>query len=596
MKIKKLEPELIQKIAAGEVVERPASIVKELIENAIDSGADFIKVILEDGGKKKIQVIDNGSGIAKEEMAMAFERHSTSKIAQEDDLQNILTLGFRGEALFSIAGISQVEMESKTMEAETGAKLVIEGGKQEEVKITGCPLGTNIAVKNLFFNVPARLKFLKSGQTELKASKEIFLKEAISHPNIRMELWHEGKKLIQVPKQNFPERISKIYELPEEDLLPISFEHPYLKIIGLIGKPAIGYRGRGNQEITVNKRVVASKLVFAAVKKAYEIYLPQSASPLFFVNLEIRPDLIDVNIHPRKEEVKFASSSLIFESLKQAVEKTLRKEDLTPKAAIFEVKPKFIENSQANFQPKIITQKKIQEAMDFNRHFSFQQIEEEKKAYEERDNNWKEKEKFEELKDDEEANIFQVDLTYLVEITEKKILIFDQHALHERILFEKFSRMFLESQKQGIKQNLLFPEEMKLQEAKIERLKEKQILLEKIGFELNFAESKVEILAIPNLFENQNVKNILLEFIDDLTQNEEVEIRKEMGIDRDNQKAISYLSCRSAVKAGDYLSMNQRRKLIDDFEKDKTIYTCPHGRPVVMKITQKELEKLFGRK
>lgn len=602
-KIKILPQNVVQKIAAGEVVDRPASIVKELIENAIDAGSFSIKVVLEKGGIGKIQVIDNGSGINKEDLEVIFARHATSKISSEDDLLQITSLGFRGEALYSIAAVSQVKIETRVKGSEKGLSLEIKEGMKEKVKTVGCPVGTNIMVSDLFFNVPARQKFLKSESTELKYCREIFMAQALAHPEIRFELWHNQSKLLQLPSQKLKERINSLYEIEENDLLAVTFDHQYLKISGFVGKPGIARTRRIKQQLIVNQRPVENKLVYSAVKQSFGSYLPEGSYPLFFLNFQIRPDLIDVNMHPRKEEVKFAVSDLVFRSVQQAITAVLKNQDLIPAGKVYLKKESSVwqfpdqGKTVTNFHSQgKITPRQSQAALHFNASLMM-----EKKQLPENDAAPifppKEENKvfpWEEMKENKDS-IFQVALTYLVEIKNEELVLYDQHALHERVLLEKFINQYLEKQQKGEQQNLLFPEEIKLNFEEQEIVKKEKETLEKVGFELEIKEKELLIKAIPTVLKPEELRARFLDFVDSLISNEEIEIKDSYQIDSRTRRTLTFLACRCAIKAGDYLTENERQNLLVQFRKTEERYTCPHGRPVVVKIGRKELEKMFMR-
>lgn len=595
--IKILPPEVIKQIAAGEVIENPASILKELLENSVDAGSSIIKVVLEKGGLAKIQVIDNGLGIKSSELSLAFERHSTSKIITSDDLLHLTSLGFRGEALYSIAAVAKVKVESK-QKKETGAVFEISGEEKGELKIIGCPEGTSVTVVDIFYNIPARQKFLKSSSTELKCCRETFIAEALSHPKIRFELFHDSKKLYQLPASHFKERIVTIFELEEQDLLPVLFDHDYLKITGFVGKPGITRTRKNQQFLIVNNRPVVNKLVYSAVKQGYGSYLPFGSYPVFFLRFEIRPDLIDVNIHPRKEEVKFAANDLVFNGVRQSISKALEKMDLTPTAGVERVfdEAQQIHFSKSNYdgnQREFVTPKMAKQAFEFNREISKVEIDLGSVSTPIQTSRfpWEEEEQL----TVSTGQIFQVNLTYLVEVKGDELIIYDQHAVHERVLFEKFVQEYLSEQQQGETQALLFPEEVELSLEEREILVKEKENLYKIGFGLEITDKKVYINEIPISLNNDNLKSRFRDFLDGLISNEELILEGDWKIDRSSLRMLTFLSCRSAIKAGDKLELSEMRNLLQQFRVTKEKYTCPHGRPVVVKLGRKQLDKLFMR-
>ncbi|KKP69081.1 hypothetical protein A2X44_05310 [candidate division CPR3 bacterium GWF2_35_18] len=599
--IKILSPEVIKQIAAGEVVENPASILKELLENSIDAGSSVIKVFLEKGGLIKIQVIDNGFGIKSSELPLAFERHATSKISAADDLLHLNSLGFRGEALYSIAAVSKVRIETK-QKTEIGAVFTISGEEKGELKKVGCPEGTAVTVSEIFFNIPARQKFLKSVNTELKYCREIFIAEALSHPQIRFELFNENKKLFQLPVSSFKERIVSIFELEEQDLLPVLFNHEYLKITGFLGKPGISRTRKNQQFLIVNSRSVTNKLVFSAVKQGYGSYLPIGSYPVFFLNFEIRADLIDINIHPRKEEVKFAVNDLIFNGVKVAVSKALEKIDLTPAAGVERVfeqsrRLHFSEPSIYEHQREFVTPKMAKQAFEFNEKISDVSLKESDAKnnpvdIEPQKFPWEETE---ESCNSSTSQLFQLDFVYIIEIKGSELFIYDQHAVHERVLFEKFIHLYLSQQKQGETQALLFPEEVELSSPEREIILKEKDKLQKLGFGLEVEDKKVLIKEIPIVLNSDNLKSRFRDFLDGLISHEEFTIEGDWKIDRKTLRMLTFLSCRSAIKAGDKLEISEMRNLLQQFEITKEKYTCPHGRPVVVRLGRKQLDKLFLR-
>ncbi len=613
-KIKILPNDVIQKIAAGEVVESPASVLKELMENAIDAGANAVKVVLANGGLDQIQVVDDGVGLSSDDLPLVFERHSTSKIAEADDLLQIHTLGFRGEALYSVSAVASVLIETREKDSETGFSFTVKGGEKGEVKVIGAPIGTMVTVTDLFFNVPARKKFLKSSATEFKHCREVFTAQALSHPELRFELVHNMKTVLQVSEGDFLNRIVALCELSSEDLIPVFYEHQYLKIAGFVGKPGIARSRKTLQQLIVNHRAVENKLVYSAVKQAFGMYLPQGSYPVFFLDLELRPDLVDVNIHPRKEEVKFAVNDLIFNGVREAVGKALQKDDLTPRAGgnlirnyelgMMNQKEKDDVSSYSHgqkynlqgqsFGREQVTLRESKQALDFNQEMmkSEESIVDRQPLAGGID---LQKLPWEEVEQPKVLSVYQLDLVYLVEVREREIVIYDQHAVHERVQFERFIKNYLNKQEKGESQTLLFPEEISCTIEEIKILNEQKITLEKIGFELTIFPKKVAIFALPVNLKTDQIVSRFRDFLDGLISREELTMDGKWSIDRQTLRMLTFLSCKTAIKAGDKLTNSEIDGLLSQFKATKERYTCPHGRPVVVKLGRKELDRMFMR-
>ena len=329
--IKLLPDTVANQIAAGEVVQRPASVVKELLENAIDATATDIRLVVKDAGKSLIQVIDNGTGMNETDARLCFERHATSKIKNTEDLFHIQTKGFRGEALASIAAVAQVELKTKTAESEVGTHIVIEGNKLINQEICQCPKGTNFLVKNLFFNVPARRKFLKSDKVELMHIEDEFKRVALAHPNITFSLYHNNEERYVLPVGNFKQRIVQVFGKKfQERLVAVKEETDVVKISGFIGKPEFAKKKRDEQFFFVNNRFIKSGYLHHAIMRAYDELLPEGTYPAYFIKLELDPERIDINIHPTKTEIKFDDEQVIYHILRTAVRQAIGKHQLTP--------------------------------------------------------------------------------------------------------------------------------------------------------------------------------------------------------------------------------------------------------------------------
>ncbi len=581
-KIKKLPSILINKIAAGEVVERPASVVKELLENSLDAGASFVEVSIKDGGKTEIMVRDNGEGMSKDDAKLIVERHATSKINSEEDLNQINTFGFRGEALSSIAAVSKFKLQTRTKKALEGTQINIEGGEIKQVKACSHPKGSTISISELFYNMPARKKFLKSDYTEFKHIRDQIKAQSISCPKVGFVLKHNGKEIFNLPeKQTWQQRIQTALDFDLEDFVQLEIDAQYFSLKGYVGLPQTARKKRPTQYIFVNKRFLNNRTIAGAVYKAYEDLLPKGIHPPFIISLKIREDLIDVNVHPRKEEVKFVSPSSIFSNLFKHLQSKLSQET---------VETKILESTEKSFEPsKSFPSKKSTSSKpySFSNQSFFKDKVQEPKSFENIYNFYKPV--------DEENPVIQITELYLLVPQKNGFLIYDQHAAEERILLEEFKKDF--KQKSTNLQKLMFPEKIELKPAEIKILKEQKDVLEKLGFRIDFKKNQIKIKTVPTILKNKDLEKIIKEFIDDFIMEKETPTNtKKDNIDSQTLKALTYLACRSAVKQGDKLSSEKIKEIIEKLDDlGKKGLTCPHGRPTKIKISLKKLHKMFKR-
>jgi len=576
MRIKKLDPKVYRKIAAGEVVERPASVVKEFIENSLDAKATKIVVEVEKGGIERIKVVDNGSGIEEEDLPLVFEHHSTSKISVDEDLLNIKTMGFRGEALSSISSVSKATIISRTKNAPKGYFYSVSGGDFAEHGTKAFQEGTSIEVKELFFNVPARKKFLKTPYTEFLHITKIFIDLSLANINVSFKLIHNGKDIYNLSAvSDFSDRIKQLFgENVLENNIPIFCEHPHIKISGFIGKPQMSYDSKSKQFLMVNNRPVRDRIINSAVREGFGNLIMHSVSPLYFINITAPFDFVDVNIHPRKEEVKFINSNLIYSLVKNAVSEALSKKDLSFRPNV----PNFYrtEEQKTSFnKPGFInTQENVSD-------FSFRKTPSSAETLD----------FYSKLNSDDVIKILQFSNCYILAVINNNLEIYDQHALHERVLYEKFKKAIKD--RSHFSQVLLTPQILELPEDDFQILSKNIKLFEKVGFDIEISGVRsLKITAIPS-FLNTNfsaLMNMLKEFVEDL---KDKNVFKE--ISSMEERAISIMSCRSAVKAGDVLTYGEALNLIKEGYKLEGVYTCPHGRPFKIKISAKDLEKMFKR-
>ena len=607
-RIKILPENLANKIAAGEVVQRPESVVKELLENSIDAGATSIELIIKQAGKSLIQVCDNGSGMNEEEALLCIQKHATSKISSVEDLESIKTLGFRGEALSSIASVSQLEIRTETRESEIGTILKIESENEINTEKFSAPKGTCISVKNLFYNIPARRKFLKSDTTELKHIIDTFNRTALANPDITFKFFNSDNLVYEYPAGNLEERVQKVFADNMLDaLIPINEITDYLSLTGYIGKPSIFKKSKGEQYLFLNKRFVINKNVNHAVFAAFENILEKGDYPFFILFLTIDPSKVDVNIHPSKLEVKFDDEKDIYNFVLAVIRKSINAFDLVPTMSFNSTTEM---GEKLSFNPfNAVNKNDFSDRPDFSKRQS-----REKGAVTDEeidlvfssltqnifaDQQTKEAESSNQIKPIEQVEksasteteatfITQLHNKYILSQIKSGLMIIDQHVAHERILYEKILSK-LEAN-MPFSQQLLFPLKIQFDLASYEILKELSPLITKIGFKLKFlAKNYVMIEGIPDDFKAGSEEKLLREFVSEFISN-----RSEKKLEEKDNIAKSY-SCKAAIKAGDKLSEKEMRLLIDQLFATSMPYVCPHGRPIVIKISLEEFDRRFGR-
>lgn len=638
-KISVLDQNTIDKIAAGEVVERPASVVKELVENAIDAGASAVTVEIKDGGRSLIRITDNGSGIEKEQIPLAFLRHATSKIQKVDDLLRISSLGFRGEALSSIAAVSQVELISKPHDQLVGVRYMIEGGTEKGMEDIGAPDGTTFLIRNLFYNTPARAKFLKTAVTEAGYISSFIEQLALSHPHISFKYMQNGQtKLHTSGNDNLKEVIYQVYgrELTRE-LIPIDVSDPSgdFTIQGFIGKPSISRGNRNFENYYVNGRYVKSKIIMKAIEDAYHTFMMQHKYPFTSLYLTIRGEDVDINVHPTKMEVRFSNQEQVYRMVHEAVleglqqkelipqvtldstpEKVEKKNTLPPAAEPFEYQRRKIEKTEENqpvahriqeslsYQPKPISQKRA----DVKPETTF--VPEVKKPEHSgiKGNVSKEiqpvsstpqiteatqMELFDGKLLSEEAKkhhkiIGQVFDTYWLVQMEDKLYIIDQHAAHEKVLYERIVRQMKERR---VTSQLLSPPliiSLNLQEQ--ERMKRYHEIFTSMGFEIEaFGGRDYSIRAVPQNLFGMTGEDFFIEILDHLEEDPSSRTLDALS-DR-----MATMACKAAVKGNQNLSVREAMALIDELLELENPYNCPHGRPTIISMSKYELEKKFKR-
>ncbi len=580
--IKVLAEDLDKQIAAGDVVERPASVVKELVENSIDAGADKITIEVKDAGKTLIRISDNGKGMSKEDLKLSIKLHATSKIFDEADLWNISSMGFRGEALASIASVSKITIRSKIEDSVAGNEISVEGGDIINETETGMSKGTQIEVNKLFYNTPARQNYLKKDSTELGHISSLLNTIALANPSIAIKLIHNDKTVFDLPKvTDLISRISDIFGKSTADaMIPIFYGGSEFKLDGFIGKPLLSRSTSQHQYIFVNGRPIQHFLLANRIKAAYHSMLMENKKPVFLLNINIDPALIDVNVHPRKLEIRFEDQQTIVRTIYSAVKTALEKTNLIPKG--FTESKNYMSDSFPKFEKKKSSdpfsfdipkpKHNVQDAIDFTANIMQRdhvKVEESRPAI---------------------KAITQVSNSYIVAEDESGLVLIDQHAAHERVRYEELMDQY-ENQEKSI-QPLLVPQEMELTNDEISLINDNKETFEKLGFEIEeFGGKSFVIHSVPSCLAGEDLDTIIKGVLDDI-KNQKSPSKMQGRI----EEILTYMSCRSAIKFGQSLSLQEMQALIDQTQKLKRPFTCPHGRPTMISLSLSELEKMFGRK
>ncbi|MCX7922935.1 MAG: DNA mismatch repair endonuclease MutL [Clostridia bacterium] len=688
-KIVILDENTANKIAAGEVVERPSSVVKEMVENSIDAGSSSISVEIKNGGVSYIKVTDNGSGIDDDDVEIAFERHATSKIRKADDLESIATMGFRGEALASIASVSTVELTTRVQKNPHGTYIKIQGGAVKDVRQIGCPVGTTFVVRNLFFNTPARFKFLKKDSTEAGYISDAISRIALGNPQISFKLTSNNTTIVHTPGNN--DLLSTIFSIYGKDTArgvnEINYADNKIKITGYAGKPEIARATRTQQSIYINKRYIKSKIISSAIDEAYKTFLLKNKFPFIILNLEINPLLVDVNVHPAKMEVRFSEEQDIFRSVYHAVSNalmgrplfnpvqlkdrdknpfkfkgdeaskpvytqqnlnnvgtsfvrdTFKKENILvnreePAVEIYnDLKNKKQQDKENNIgkienvQPVATSQAKIVTGMvtkpitinlpqltseDEGVKLPMLKVEEFKQADSQKEEVVAVKEEVKEVEKkvikeaesyygQEEANkgeaenlfentkvIGQAFSTYILLQHNDELMLIDQHAAHERIMYEQIKNKY--SNNESLSQYLIAPVVVELTHQELKLLDERKEFFNKMGFVYDeFGNNSVILRAVPSLIDDTSIREVFMEVIDSILNSG----KSDYSIIAD--ETLYTIACKAAVKANKRLSEIEIKGIMDELSKMENPYTCPHGRPTIVRISKYELEKKFKR-
>jgi len=605
--IKLLPDHVANQIAAGEVVQRPASVVKELMENALDAGADDIKLIIKDGGKTLIQVVDSGSGMNPVDARMAFERHATSKIADAADLFQLQTKGFRGEALASIAAVAHVELKTKTEADNLGTLIKIEGSKITAQEPVATQKGTSIAVKNLFFNIPARRKFLKSIQIELRHINDEFYRLALAHPQISFSFIHNGNLVYQLPKSNLLQRISNLFGHKfKEKLVPVKEETDYIKISGYIGKPEYAKLKRGEQYFFVNNRFIKSPYLNHALLSAYEGLIKDKSFPSYFVFFEIDPQHIDVNIHPTKTEIKFDDEQTVYSILKVAAKHSLgqfnlspsmdfdTRQDLnipyeytkkTPNVPEIKVDPDFNPFKEDSFgQPAKTSAKHFKKQLDYWESLAHDIQNEAPQNTDE--NSFENNSGFLQIESSLNQKVFQFQKKYIITQKGGKLLIVSQNRAHQNILYNQLKKSI---QKGHIaSQQLMFPIEIQLSKNDLSLLQSYQDELQKMGFDFDFLPEAVLINGTPASLQTTAITEVIEEVI------HKIQLEQEKEIAELNDYLAIIIAQKAAIKTGQELKESEMEQLISDLFQLKTPAFTPQGKRVFIEMTANDLDNRFN--
>ena len=637
-KIQVLDQVTIDKIAAGEVVERPASVVKELVENAIDAKAAAVTVEVKEGGISFMRIADNGCGIDREDVPGAFLRHSTSKIRNAEDLEHISSLGFRGEALSSIAAVSQVELITKTPEDSFGTRYMISGGKEEGMEDIGAPDGTTFLVRQLFYNVPARRKFLKTAMTEAGHVSDLMTRMALSHPHISFQFINNGQsKLHTSGNGNLRDVIYHIYGREiAANLINVTYEKNGIRITGYIGAPLISRGNRNFETYFINGRYVKSSIIYKAIEDAYNDFTMQHKYPFTVLHIEVVGEDVDVNVHPTKMEVRFHNQQMVYNSIYEAVDQALHEKELIPEVTIdvpkavpkAQVKPEPVARSKEVIQPEVNKSAKVQpEKASGERDLDYfmEQMKKRVMSYHQQNSSAEVKGKSDIFKPQvqvdrvkeaaasyrakqspEQMTLFdgklldkekranykiigQVFDTYWLVEFDNSLYIIDQHAAHERVLYEKTLK---EMKTREFTSQMISPPvilNLTMQEAQLLRAYMDQFT--RIGFEFEeFGQDSYAVRSVPaNLFSIAK-KELLMEMIDSLSE----EVHRRQSSELLDEK-IASMSCKAAVKGNMRLSAQEVDALIGELLKLDNPYHCPHGRPTIISMSKRELEKKFKR-
>ena len=634
-KVHRLDSSTINKIAAGEVVERPASCVKELVENSIDAGATRIEVEIQNGGKSFIRVTDNGIGMNMEDACLAICRHATSKIKDADDLNDISTLGFRGEALPTIMSVSNFTIRTRQEDSELGTSVSLNGGLNQDVQEIGCSLGTTVLVEDLFFNTPARKKFLRTNNTEGAKIHDFIVKLALSRPAIAFKFINGNRNAITTPGSgSLIETIESIYGRDISDsLLEIDFtdvDDENFTITGYISKPNLMKSYRSWQTFIVNGRIISNRIISKAVDEAYKSLIPQSGFPLAILIFNLPPHTIDVNVHPQKTEIRFEDEGKLYKAVYAAITQAIDGKNLTVgdvegDLTSIAATPSF--SSRSNFKspqsrqsyrdhlPRLDYGKssmtidpvanskrysldEVRDILGMNSKSRFKELDKEIESRQSTPT-MDIKQDLSTLSEDTPPKkitpIGQVDLCYIIAKDDHDLYIVDQHAAHERVLFDRFA-----GYTDGIPaQQLLVHQILSFDDQEAQVVENNLELFHNLGFTMEpSGENEYRLMEIPADVDNSDAEGMLREILSSLppVDDSAVDEEQQKVIARNiRQSCLAVTACRAAIKAGHELNFRQMQILLDQLAKTKHPFTCPHGRPTIIKFTSHDLDKMFKR-
>ncbi len=599
--IQLLPDSVANQIAAGEVIQRPASVVKELVENAIDAESTEIKIHIKDAGKSLIQISDNGKGMSETDARLAFERHATSKIRAANDLFTIRTMGFRGEALASIAAIAHVDLLTRQATEELGTHIQINGSVVETQEAASCPNGSNFSIKNLFYNVPARRKFLKSDNTELKHIITEFQRIALANPSVGLSLYHNNDQLYKLPSENRRQRILHLFgKNLNPSLTPIHVETSIVTIKGYIGKPEYAKKKAGEQFFYVNERYMRHPYFHKAVSLAYDKLLANDQYPLYFLFIEVDPASIDINIHPTKTEIKFEEANAIFQIIRASIKEALGKFNITPSLDFEQTDqlniPVLDKNKTAQL-PSIELDPTYNPFAEDKKHNSNQYPQHHKtdtEGWEQLYNNFDQAPQTETQQsslnfDDNtqsQSKFVQIKNRYILTPVKSGLMIIDQQRAHERILFEHF--MHLLNEQQSSTQQSLFPSSMDLDAGDFSIFREMLPDLQHIGFDINeLSKNSISILGVPAELTGENPVSLIESLIENYKNTQQ------SATNEINEKVAQALAKSAAISYSKNLSVLEMQQLIDKLFACYTPNFSPDGKTIVSIMNKEEIEKRF---
>ncbi len=580
-KIAQLPEDVAIKIAAGEVVERPASVVKELVENALDAAASQIDVTIKDGGKTLIEIKDNGSGMDRDDAVKAFLRHGTSKIHSVEDLAHVISLGFRGEALAAIGASADVELVTTETTAQEGTKVRVLFGRVEPAKPHAPLPGTTIKVQNLFEALPVRQKFLKSDATEWKATLDILIKQMLAHPEVGFTIHHNTRQVYTFsPNQDFADRVAALWQVDPKKLIPVQSEVPHLAIAGVVVKPEMAHEGKGRQFLAVNGHPVTDKMVQRSARDAYGTLLPPALLPSYALNLTIHPGMVDVNIHPRKDEVRFVNPQEIYRFVFQSVSQALSSVDL----AFQEVPVALTSSPFVTQSPETRDTQPLNRPAPFRsptvispqRHATFDYAPSQTLAVSPL------------AEDTPVAPILTLDCCYLVTTHDNNLVIIDQHAAHERILYHQLWQ--IHEGKNRLTQPLLVPIAVTLSEPERALLEAHGDHFQALGFGITLSEDTIQLTEVPQVLHLKDPETFLTQVLSTLKDDQVMPSTQEW-----HHKIFATMACKAAIKAGDEVSEAEKQRLVRELLALPDRFTCPHGRPSHIVLGPNQMEKLFKR-